>query len=115
MSLVVATLVGGLVALGTFLMLRDNVIRVVWGIALVTQAANVYLLSMGGLVEGSHDSVPVLDVHGHGGEVPLTADPVVQALVLTAIVIGFGTTALALMLTYRSYQENDTMNVQEWH
>jgi multicomponent Na+:H+ antiporter subunit C len=112
MSVVVATAVGGLCALGTFLMLRENVVRVVWGIALVTQAANVYLLSMGGLAAGDHDSVPVLA--GHGPEVPVTADPVVQALVLTAIVIGFGTTALALVLTYRAFQENETMNVQEW-
>ncbi|PSQ43250.1 cation:proton antiporter, partial [Halobacteriales archaeon SW_7_68_16] len=39
-----------------------------------------------------------------------TADPLVQALVLTAIVIGFGTTALALVLTYRVYEENGTID-----
>ncbi|PSP82141.1 cation:proton antiporter [Halobacteriales archaeon QS_1_68_17] len=112
MSIVLAGVVGGLFALGTFLVLRRDLVRVVWGVAVLTQAANVYLISMGGVREGTHDLVPVLAAHG--GAVPRTADPLVQALVLTAIVIGFGTTALALVLTYRAYEENDTMNVQEW-
>jgi len=111
-SLVLAGAVGGLFALGTFLLLRRDVLRVVWGVAVITQAANIYLISMGGVGEGDHKSVPVLAVHG--GEVPVTADPVVQALVLTAIVISFGTTALALGLTYRAYEENETMDVQQW-
>jgi multicomponent Na+:H+ antiporter subunit C len=113
MSVVVAVVVGVLLALGVFLLLREDLVRVALGVALVSQAANVFLLSMGGLPEGTHDLVPVLA--GHGEPVPVTADPVVQALVLTAIVISFGTTALALALTYRAYQENETMNVQEWH
>jgi len=112
MSLVVAAVVGGLFALGTFLVLREDLVRVVWGIAIVTQGANVFLIAMGGLAEGTADTVPVLAVHG--GEVPGTVDPLVQALVLTAIVISFGTTALALALSYRAYQENDSMNVGEW-
>jgi len=111
-SLVLASVVGGLFALGTFLVLRRDLVQVVWGIAIVSQAANVYLLSMGGIGDGTFDLVPVLATHG--GEPPQTADPVVQALVLTAIVISFGTTALALVLSYRAFQENDTMDVQRW-
>jgi multicomponent Na+:H+ antiporter subunit C len=111
-SLVVATVVGGLFALGTFLLLRRDLVRVVWGVAVVSQAANVYLISMGGIAVADHDAVPILT--GHGEAVPVTADPVVQALVLTAIVISFGTTAFALALTYRAYQENDTMDVWRW-
>jgi len=57
---------------------------------------------MGGVQAATHDLVPVLE--GHGSRVPQTADPVVQALVLTAIVISFGTTALALALSYRAYE-----------
>ncbi len=114
MSLVVATVVGGLFALGTFLLLRRDLVRVVWGVAVVSQAANVYLVSMGGIAVADHDSVPVLATHGADAPVPVTADPVVQALVLTAIVISFGTTAFAVALTYRAYQENDTMDVYRW-
>jgi len=111
-TLALAAVVGGLFAFGTYLMLRRDLLRVVWGVAIVTQAANVYLISMGGVAEGSFDLVPVLSTHG--GTLPVTADPVVQALVLTAIVISFGTTALALVLSYRAYQENETMDVQRW-
>jgi multicomponent Na+:H+ antiporter subunit C len=46
-----------------------------------------------------------------GGSTP--TDPLVQALVLTAIVIGFGTTALALVLTYRVYEEHGTIDVYQ--
>lgn len=112
MSVVLAAVVGGLFAIGTFLLLRRDLVTVVWGVAIVSQAANVYLITMGGISEGTHDLVPVLA--GHGDAVPVTTDPVVQALVLTAIVISFGTTALALALTYRAYEENGTMNVEEW-
>jgi len=49
MSVALATVVGGLFAVGTFLLLRRNLVRVVWGIAVITQAANVYLIAMGGV------------------------------------------------------------------
>jgi multicomponent Na+:H+ antiporter subunit C len=111
MSVVLATVVGGLLAMGTFLLLRRDVVRVVWGLAVVTQAANVYLIAAGGILEGTAETVPILAGHG---EAPVTTDPLVQALVLTAIVIGFGTTAFALALTFRAYQENETIDVGEW-
>ncbi|GAB6861994.1 sodium:proton antiporter [Haloplanus litoreus] len=112
MSVVLAVAVGGLSAVGTFLLLRRDLMGVVLGVAVVSQATFVYLIAMGGVDEGAHDLVPVLAVHG--GESPEIADPVVQALVLTAIVISFGTTALALVLSYRAYEENETMDVTEW-
>jgi multicomponent Na+:H+ antiporter subunit C len=112
MSVALAAAVGGLFAAGTFLLLRRDLVRVVLGLAVVSQSTFVYLIAMGGVVEGTHDLVPVLAAHG--GDVPETADPVVQALVLTAIVVSFGTTALALGLSYRAYEENETMDVTEW-
>ncbi|MFA9518672.1 sodium:proton antiporter [Halopenitus sp. H-Gu1] len=112
MSVALAVAVGGLFAIGTFLLLRRDLVRVVLGLAVVSQATFVYLIAMGGVDEGAQDLVPVLEIHGGG--VPEVADPVVQALVLTAIVISFGTTALALVLSYRAYEENETMDVTEW-
>jgi multicomponent Na+:H+ antiporter subunit C len=100
-----AGLLGLLFALGTFLVLRRDVVRVVWGVAIVSQAANVYLVTMGGL----RGLAPVGDFRE--GAAP--TDPLVQALVLTAIVIGFGTTALALVLTYRLYEEHGTVDVYD--
>jgi len=112
MTLAVAAAVGVLFALGTFLLLRDDVVHVVWGVAVVSQAANVYLVTMGGLQAGTGDLVPVLA--SHHGPFPATADPLVQALVLTAIVISFGMTAFALVLSYRAYQEHGSMTISEW-
>ena len=105
---VLALVLGTLFALGTFLVLRRDVVRVVWGVTIISQSANVYLVTMGGL----GGSVPVLGHGGHGGGAG-TTDPLVQALVLTAIVIGFGTTAFALVLTYRVYEEHGTIDLLE--
>ena len=109
-----AVLLGLLFAVGTYLALRRDVVRVVWGVAIMGQAANVYLVTMGGLA----GAVPVV---GHDGGVTAcgaagagpgcVTDPLVQALVLTAIVIGFGTTAFALVLTYRVYEEHGTIDL----
>ncbi|MFC4407124.1 sodium:proton antiporter [Haloarchaeobius iranensis] len=104
---VLALVLGLLFALGTFLVLRRDVVRVVWGVSIISQAANVYLVTMG-LLDGS---VPVLEGHGEGAGA--VTDPLVQALVLTAIVIGFGTTAFALVLTYRVYEEHGTIDLLE--
>jgi multicomponent Na+:H+ antiporter subunit C len=112
MSVAIAATVGALFALGTFLLLRRDLVNVILGTAILTQAANVYIIAMGGIEAGSNERVPVLT--GHKGEFPTTADPLVQAMVLTAIVISFGMTAFVLVLAYRAYQENDTMDVTEW-
>lgn len=104
---VLAVVLGLLFALGTFLVLRRDLVRVVWGVTILSQAANVYLVTMGGL----GGSVPFVGHGGHGATA--TTDPLVQALVLTAIVIGFGTTAFALVLTYRVYQEHGTIDLVE--
>lgn len=103
---VLAITLGALFALGTFLVLRRDVVRIVWGVAILSQAANMYLITMG-RIQGS---VPILE---HGGGHTATTDPLVQALVLTAIVIGFGTTAFALVLTYRVYEEHGTIDSYE--
>jgi multicomponent Na+:H+ antiporter subunit C len=104
---VLAAVLGLLFALGTYLVLQRDVVRVVWGVTIISQSANVYLVTMGGLAGG----VP-FGGHGGGGGGAVT-DPLVQALVLTAIVIGFGTTAFALALTFRLYEEHGTIDVFE--
>ena len=101
---VMAVVLGILFAVGTFLVLRRDIVRVIWGVIIIGQAANVYLVTMGGI----GGSVPIL----HGEHANVT-DPLVQALVLTAIVIGFGTTAFALVLTYRVYEEHGTIDLVE--
>lgn len=100
-QVVLAGVLGLLFAVGTFLVLRRDVVQVVWGVTIISQSANVYLVTMGGL----SGSVPI----GKGGTG--VTDPLVQALVLTAIVIGFGTTAFALALTYRVYETRGNIDL----
>ncbi|WP_410765123.1 sodium:proton antiporter [Haloferax sp. DFSO60] len=106
-QVILAAVLGILFSIGTYLVLRRDVVRVVWGISIISQAANVYLVTMGGF----SGLAPILTGHGAEGAAP--TDPLVQALVLTAIVIGFGTTALALVLTYRVYEEHGTIDMYE--
>jgi len=102
MALVIGTLFG----IGTFLVLRRDIVRMVWGTLILGQSANIYLITMGGL----NGKAPIFG--GHGSSHAGTTDPLVQALVLTAIVIGFGTTGLVLVLTYRFYEENGTIDLE---
>jgi multicomponent Na+:H+ antiporter subunit C len=108
-EVILAGILGFLFAVGTYLVLRRDVVRVVWGVSIISQAANVYLVTMSSL---GGTAVPILDTHAEGGP-PATVDPLVQALVLTAIVIGFGTTAFALVLTYRTYEEHGTLDMYD--
>lgn len=105
MTFILATGLGILFAAGTYLMLRRDAVRVVIGSLIISQTANVYLMTMG----GSEGGVPILS--HEGGHYPAVTDPVPQALVLTAIVIGFATTAFLLSLTYRFYEENQEVDL----
>lgn len=105
-EVILAVVLGALFAVGTFLVLRRDLVRVVWGITIISQAANLYLVTVG-------DVGGLAPVLAHGESAGPVTDPLVQALVLTAIVIGFGTTAFALVLTYRTYQENGTLDLAE--
>lgn len=106
MRLVLAATVAVLFGTGVYLLLHREVIRMVWGLALLSQGTNLYLLSSGVL----HGRAPIVGGHGGGGVV---SDPLPQALILTAIVIGFGVTGLALVLVLRAYGYTDTLDVEE--
>ncbi len=102
MEFLVATGVGWVTACGLYLLLRGRSFPVVLGLSLLGYAVNVFIFAMGRLW---HDAAPVL---GGAGEV---ADPLPQALVLTAIVIGFATTGFVVELALRSRHESGTDHV----
>lgn len=95
MTLVLALAVGVLYATGTYLILKRKLTRIVIGLAMMAHGANLLLLLAGG---GAGAPVFV-------GEAPPEsfADPLPQALALTAIVITFGVTAFLLALSFRSW------------
>lgn len=95
MIVITAVAVGLLYALGTYLLLQRQLTRIVIGLALMAHGANLLLLLAGGRA----GRPPFID----GGEVGDVADPLPQALALTAIVITFGVAAFLLALAYRSW------------
>lgn len=97
---VMAVLVGVLVACGTYLLLQRALTRVLIGLALLTHAGNLLLLLAGGRA-----GAPPL-VRQDGSLPAGVADPLPQALALTAIVIAFAVSSLLLALAYRSYVVN---------
>ena len=103
MELLVASGIGLLFAAGTYLLLRGRTFTVVIGLTLLAYGVNALLFAMGRL---HTDMPPVLSL-----DLPAYADPLPQALVLTAIVIAFGMTAFVVVLALRAHLELGTDHV----
>jgi multicomponent Na+:H+ antiporter subunit C len=97
MTLTLALTVAGLYAVGTYLILQRTLTRIILGIALLGHGANLLLLLSGGRA----GTPPLIGPDGTAGGTP--ADPLPQALALTAVVISFGVVAFLLALAYRSW------------
>mgnify|MGYP006183528079 CR=1 FL=1 len=110
MELLVASALGLVTACGVYLLLRPRSFSVVLGLSLLGYAVNGVIVVMGRLASGAP---PIISKTA--GEAAVYADPLPQALVLTAIVIGFATTGLASAMAVRSSQEagSDHVDGQE--
>lgn len=109
MEQLLSVLIGILVAGSVYLMLARNLMRFLFGLILLSNAANLTIFVAGRLTPGAPPLVP------DGAEAPLNdvANALPQALVLTAIVIGFGLFAFALVLTFRAYQSLGTLDTDQ--
>ena len=108
-NLTLALLIGLLYAVGTYLLLQRTLTRVVIGIGLLGHGANLLLLQAGGPPGGP----PFVGAAGGGTAGAGTADPLPQAMVLTAIVITFGVSAFLLAMGYRSFVLTGDDEVQD--
>lgn len=97
-ELVIAAAIGVLAGSGVWLLLRPRTFQVAVGISLLSYAVNLFIFVMGRPRIGA---APVVTA-GAGADPSVYADPLPQALVLTAIVIGFATTALLLVVLLAS-------------
>jgi multicomponent Na+:H+ antiporter subunit C len=102
-----ALVIGWLYAIGLYMMLRRSMIKIIIGMVLLSHASNLLVFTSGGLTRAEP---PIIAAQATYPEEPF-ADPLPQALVLTAIVIGFGVLAFALVLIRRAYDTAGTDDV----
>jgi multicomponent Na+:H+ antiporter subunit C len=104
LTLYAALVVAVVLASGTFLLLQRDLFRVVIGIILVSNSATLFIVASG-LSGGAPPIYPLPD----GG----VSDPLVQAMALTALIIGFGVAALLFAMVYQLYASHGTMDLEE--
>lgn len=100
-SLVIAVIF----ASGTFLLLQRDLTRVIVGVVLISNSAILFLITAG-LSRGEAPIYPLPE----GAEV---SDPLVQAMALTAIVIGFSVSTLVMAMVYRLYISHETVDLED--
>jgi multicomponent Na+:H+ antiporter subunit C len=103
-----------LIAVGIWAILsRRNLIKVIMGIVIIETGVNLLLVAVGYI---SDRSAPILegDTGLSGSAAGSVVDPIPQALVLTAIVIGLATTALALVAAVGYYRKSGTLELKSW-
>jgi multicomponent K+:H+ antiporter subunit C len=110
-ELIVALAIGVLASSGVWLLLRPRTFQVAVGLSLLAYAVNLFIFAMGRLRMGA---APVVEA-GRAANPAAFADPLPQALVLTAIVISFATTALLLvvLLAARGFSGTDHVDGRE--
>lgn len=109
MEVAFSVFVGIFFAVAVYLLLSRHIIRILLGAAILGNAVNLLIFTSGRLAR----EVPPIIPEGAEVSVAATANPLPQALVLTAIVISFSFFAFLLVLTYRAYQELGTDDTEE--
>lgn len=104
MELLLAITAGALYAAGIYLMLRRRLAQLIIGLGLLTNGTNVLIFTSGSLTR----AIPPVIPEGMDRLPEPFADPVPQALILTAIVIGFGVLAFALVLAHQVHRTSGT-------
>jgi multicomponent Na+:H+ antiporter subunit C len=105
MEVALSVLVGALFACGFYLLMQRNLLRMIFGLAILNNAANLLVMTVGRITRGQPALID------EGATVPASSgNPLPQALTLTAVVIGFGLLAFTLVLVYRSYPALGTLD-----
>ncbi|SHG74847.1 Na+/H+ antiporter subunit C [Marivita hallyeonensis] len=108
MEVLFAITIGVLVAASVYLMLSNHLLRFIFGLVLISNAANLTIFVAGRLTDGAPPLIPV------GADAPeIAANALPQALVLTAIVIGFGLFAFAIVLVFRAWTSLNSLTPDE--
>jgi multicomponent Na+:H+ antiporter subunit C len=108
METLLALTVGGLFTAGLYLMMRRSIVKLIIGLALLGNAANLLIFAAGRLTRAAIPFIPE-----DADRVANVADPLPQALILTAIVIGFGVQAFAIVLVKSAYETVGTDDIEQ--
>jgi multicomponent Na+:H+ antiporter subunit C len=100
MEFLLAIVIGGLFGSGVYLILRRNPVKLVIGLALLSNAVNLLIFVSAGLTRGIPPLIPEPEIRALEG----IADPLPQALILTAIVISFAMLAFTIVLFRRTFE-----------
>jgi len=108
MEVLIAILVGFLYAAGVYMVLRRSIVKFIIGIILLSNATNLLVFISGGLIAGNP---AFLDEQVSNGQT--FSDPLPQALVLTAVVIGLGIVVFTIALKYKFYEVTGTDDLDQ--
>lgn len=100
MEAMLALTIGVLYAISFYLMLRRSIVKLIFGLMLFGQAVNLLIFTAAGLTPAQAPIIP----YGQAAPPAPFADPLPQAFILTAIVIGFGVLSFTIALAYRVYR-----------
>ena len=100
MEAVMAIAIGLLFAAAFYMMLRRSIVKLVMGLIILSNAANLVIFTVAGMTRGEPAFLDEATKMANSG----VADPLPQALVLTAIVIAFGVLAFSVVLIHRAYE-----------
>jgi len=108
MEVLLAIVIGALYAGGIYMMLRRSLVKLIIGLMLIGNGANLLIFLLGRITKGAPPIIGEADKALTG----LYADPIPQALILTAIVISFGLQSFAIVLIKKVYEvlQTDDMN-----
>ncbi len=109
MTTLLAILIGFLFSVSIYLLLRRSIVKLVLGLLFLSYATSLLLFVTGGLTVGK----PAFVESQTQIASKVVSDPLPQALILTAIVIGFGVAAFAMVLIYRFHRETGTIDMDE--
>lgn len=109
MESLLALVIGGMVAVSVYMLLRRDLVRMIVGVVILSNAVNLLIFTLGRMTRAESPLIAV------GETVPpeTIANPLSQALILTAIVIGFGLLAFSLVLIYRMHKSWSTVDAND--
>lgn len=108
MDVLLALVIGGLYAAGLYMMMRRSISKLIIGLILLSHGVNLLIFTAGGLTRGQ---APLIAERAATGQA--LADPLPQAMILTAIVISFGVLAFTVVLLHRAHQTLGTDDLDD--